>query len=169
MESALWKASFDTFDLSCLLFWLVMFWCCLGPLLLWCGWTDADDDSDFQIPIHLRNIIRRRSYMARHQKIRDSRRRNKSLWLQKGLSRDRNATKFSHQFDVCHVKLCVWIKDFIIKCFFVLFHCNNGPPKWKRISYLCNFSKITGYCWLSHMLSGYIWYLSIYEQLIAIG
>ena len=34
---------FPIFELLCLSFWLIMFFFCLGPCLVWCGWARTDD------------------------------------------------------------------------------------------------------------------------------
>ena len=61
------------------LFWLIIFFCCLGPLLVWCGWARIDDDDDFEIPADLRALVNSKKYITRHQQIRKRRRRNESI------------------------------------------------------------------------------------------
>ena len=70
---------FPAFELLCSLFWLVMFFCCLGPFLVWCGWARTDDhggvrSNTFHSKSTIRAIIRQDT--IRHQQIKGSRRRN---------------------------------------------------------------------------------------------
>ena len=74
-----YQTSIGLFGVLCGLFWLIIFFCCLGPLLVWCGWARIDDLDDFEIPADLRALVRRKSYMTRHQQIRKRRRRNTSI------------------------------------------------------------------------------------------
>ena len=78
---ALIMAFFGMFTVVCGLFWLIIFFCCLGPLLTWCGWARIDDVDDFEIPADLRALVRRKSYIDRHTEIRKMRRRNQSIWI----------------------------------------------------------------------------------------
>ena len=61
------------------LFWLIIFFCCLGPLLVWCGWARIDEDDDFDNAAYLRSLVSSKEYMTRHQQIRKRRRRNESI------------------------------------------------------------------------------------------
>ena len=74
---ALIMAFIGLFSVVCGFFWLIMFFCCLGPLLVWCGWARIDDD--FEITPDLRALVRRKSYIDRHTEIRKMRRRNQSI------------------------------------------------------------------------------------------
>ena len=70
---------FLAFELLCLWFWLVMFFCCLGPFLVWCGWARTDDHggvsrNTFHSNSTIRTQIRRAT--IRHQQIKESQRRN---------------------------------------------------------------------------------------------
>ena len=76
---ALIMAIFGLFTVVCGFVWLIIFFCCLGPLLVWCGWTRIDDLDDFEIPADLRKLVRRRSYITRHAEIGKARRRNQSI------------------------------------------------------------------------------------------
>ena len=74
---ALIMAFFGMFTVVCGLLWLIIFFCCLGPLLTWCGWARIDDD--FEITPDLRALVRRKSYIDRHADIKKARRRNQSI------------------------------------------------------------------------------------------
>ena len=76
---ALIMAFIGLFSVVCGLFWLIMFFCCLGPLLVWCGWARIDGLDDVEIPADLRALVRRKSYIDRHADIKKARRRNQSI------------------------------------------------------------------------------------------
>ena len=76
---ALIMAFIGLFSVICGLFWLIMFFCCLGPLLVWCGWARIDGLDDVEIPADLRALVRRKSYIDRHTEIIERRRRNLTI------------------------------------------------------------------------------------------
>ena len=76
---ALMQTFIALFGVLCALFGMIIFFCCPGPLLVWCGWTRIDDIDDFEIPADLRALVRRKSYIDRHTEIRKMRRRNQSI------------------------------------------------------------------------------------------
>ena len=112
---ALIMAFFGMFIVVCGLFWLIIFFCFLGPLLTWCGWARIDDVVDLEIPADLRALVRRKSYITRHPKIRKRRRRNQLMWITNLIQGNMYKIQFRQQLLVYHVKWSIEIK----------FHWNN--------------------------------------------
>ena len=110
---ALIMAIFGLFTVVCGFVWLIIFFCCLGPLLVWCGWARIDDD--FEITPDLRELVRRKSYIDRHTEIIERRRRHQSIWITNLMLGDRNQIQLRQWLRIYHVKWSIEIKDCNIK------------------------------------------------------